>query len=76
MNLSGSAGVRSALKTGDAVEWRSLTSDFVFRGVIEGFYGKGHVAFCTDQTGRPSRPVSVGRLQPSKGHWFSQGRAA
>jgi hypothetical protein len=65
------------LCTGDHVEWQSHCSPHMFRGVIEGFFGKRKdVAFCTDQTGRRSRPVAVNRLQRvAVTHWYS-GRAA
>lgn len=59
---------------GDRVEWRSsYNSEYVFRGVIEGFYGKEKaVAFCTDQTGRGSRPVAVNRLNhAATTHWYT-----
>lgn len=59
---------------GDHVEWNSTTSSAkVFRGVIEGFYGKdGKMAMCTDQTDRGSRPVAIARLRKAPTtYWFS-----
>jgi hypothetical protein len=66
------------VSTGDRVEWTSCFSDYVFRGVVEGFFGKERkVAFCTDQTGRPSRPVAVDRLRrAATTHWYQSGRVA
>jgi hypothetical protein len=65
------------LDIGDRVEWQSAFTAYVFHGVIEGFYGKDRdVAFCTDQTGRGSRPVSVRRLSLVSEKRRHSGRAA
>lgn len=60
-------------EVGDHVEYDSLHSARVFRGVIEGFYGRdGVMAMCTDQTGLGSRPVHLNRLRrAATTHWFS-----
>lgn len=51
-------------KAGDAVEYQSLCSDHVWRGIIVGFCFKTRdVALCTDQTGLSPRPVGVQRLR-------------
>jgi len=62
---------------GDHVEWTSHCSPYVFRGQLEGFFGKEQdVAFCTDQTGRRSRPVAVDRLRRATMTYSYSGRAA
>jgi hypothetical protein len=60
-------------RAGDYVEWESMTSRFMFRGVIEGFYGADRtMCMCTDQTGRGSRPVRISRLRrPTLSQWYT-----
>lgn len=52
------------LQAGDLVEFTSLCSAHVWQAVILGFCFKDRtVAIVTDDSGRPPRPVSVGRLR-------------
>lgn len=54
-------------KAGDSVEYKSLCSAHVWRGIIVGFCFKSRdVAICTDETGLPPRPVSIDRLRPGR----------
>lgn len=65
------------LCAGDHVEFRSTFSDRIYRGRVEGFLGKDFgMAMVTDQTGLPSRPVSVSRLQRIPYSYVHHGRAA
>lgn len=51
-------------RPGDLVEFTSLCSAHVWQAVILGFCFKDKtVAIVTDDSGRPPRPVSVGRLR-------------
>lgn len=67
---------------GDRVEYVGLSRSAgkeapVFRGVIEGFFGKDQdMAMCTDQTGLGSRPVAVKRLRRPSTNYWSNGQVA
>ncbi|HSV90899.1 MAG TPA: hypothetical protein VLH80_07350 [Nitrospiraceae bacterium] len=62
---------------GDRVEYQSMSSTYMFRGVIEGFFGKDRqMALCTDQTGRGSRPVNIRRLKRATLGMYSTGQVA
>lgn len=52
----------TAFHVGDYVMFQSHSSLRVWYGQIVGFCFKRQVAICTDGTGLPTRPVSIGRL--------------